>query len=144
MHTNSPDGLLQFRGDRRWSYYDNSGQVVGQPTVQCIMLNTAAAPFNNHTLRTAMAKAINQAQFAKVIDKGVDAPMNGLFIPGSDVLHQDRLPRLRPGRRGEAGQAGAAADGQAGLVHPQLDQQLRTCCGRPSSCSRRCSRPACT
>src|SRR5580700_2893337 len=35
MHTSSPNGLLQFRGDRRWSYYDNSGQVVGQPTVQC-------------------------------------------------------------------------------------------------------------
>ena len=35
-----PDNLLQFRGNKKYSYYDNSGQIVGQPTVQCIMLNT--------------------------------------------------------------------------------------------------------
>jgi ABC-type transport system substrate-binding protein len=96
MHTSSPGGLLQFRGDRRWSYYDNSGQVVGQPTIQCMMLNTAAAPFNNHTLRTAMAKAVNQTQFAKVIDKGVDAPMKGLFIPGSDYYTKTAYPAHDP------------------------------------------------
>jgi ABC-type transport system substrate-binding protein len=96
MHTSSPNGLLQFRGDRRWSYYDNSGQVVGQPTVQCMMLNTAAAPFNNHTLRTAMAKAVNQTQFAKVIDKGVDAPMKGLFVPGSDYYTKTAYPAYDP------------------------------------------------
>jgi ABC-type transport system substrate-binding protein len=50
--------------------------VIGQPTVQCIMLNTSATPFNNHTLRQAMAKCINQVQFSKVINKGVDAPMH--------------------------------------------------------------------
>ena len=29
------------------------------------MLNTAAVPFNNKTLRQAMAMCINQAQFSK-------------------------------------------------------------------------------
>ncbi len=96
MHTNSPDGLLQFRGDRRWSYYDNSGQVVGQPTVQCIMLNTAAEPFNNHTLRVALAKSVNRAQYAKVIDKGVDIPMGGLFIPGSEYYTNTAYPAYDP------------------------------------------------
>jgi len=96
MHTNSPDGLLQFRGDRKWSYYDNSGQVVGQPTVQCIMLNTAAEPFNNHTLRVAMAKSVNRAQYAKVIDKGVDIPMGGLFIPGSEYYTNTAYPAYDP------------------------------------------------
>ena len=112
MHTNSPDNLLQFRGNKKWSYYDNSGQVVGQPTVQCVMLNTAAEPFNNHTLRQAMAKCINRPQYTKVIDKGIDAPMSGLFLPGSKY-YTDLLPRLRPVRCCEAGQAGAATDGQA-------------------------------
>jgi peptide/nickel transport system substrate-binding protein len=96
MHTNSPDGLLQFRGDRKWSYYDNSGQVVGQPTVQCMMLNTAAAPFDNHTLRVAMAKAVNRAQFSKIIDKGIDATMNGLFIPGSEYYTDTAYPAYDP------------------------------------------------
>src|SRR5580698_2968870 len=96
IHTNSPDGLLQFRGNRKWSYYDNSGQVIGQPTVQCIMLNTSTAPFNNHTLRTAMAMCINQAQFSKVISKGINAPMSGLFIPGSEYYSKTSYPKYNP------------------------------------------------
>ena len=96
MHSNSPDNLLQFRGNTKWSYYDNSGQILGQPTVQCIMLNTAAEPFNNHTLRTAMAMCINQAQFARVIDKGIDAPMNGLFLAGSEYYTKTAYPRYNP------------------------------------------------
>jgi len=96
MHTNSPGSLQQFRGDKKWSYYDNSGQVVGQPTVQCMMLNTSAPPFNNHTLRVAMAKCVNQAQFAKIIDKGIDAPMNGLFLPGSEYYTKTSYPAYDP------------------------------------------------
>lgn len=96
LHSNSPDNLLQFRGDKKYSYYDNSGQIVGQPTVQCIMLNTSTAPFNNKTLRTAMAKCINQAQYAKVIDKGIDAPMGGLFLPGSEYYTKTAYPTYDP------------------------------------------------
>jgi peptide/nickel transport system substrate-binding protein len=96
MHSNSPDNLLQFRGNKKYSYYDNSGQVVGQPTVQCVMLNTAAEPFNNHDLRVAMAKCINRTQYAKVIDKGVDAPMEGLFIAGSPYYTKTAYPSYDP------------------------------------------------
>ncbi len=96
IHTNSPTSLQQFRGDKKWAYYDNSGQVVGQPTVQCMMLNTSAPPFNNHTLRMAMAKAINQAQFSQVIDKGIDAPMHGLFLPGSPYYSSTAYPAYDP------------------------------------------------
>ncbi len=96
LHSNSPDNLLQFRGDKKYSYYDNSGQIVGQPTVQCIMLNTSTAPFNNKTLRTAMAKCVNQAQYAKVIDKGIDAPMGGLFLPGSEYYTKTAYPTFDP------------------------------------------------
>jgi len=96
IHSNSPDNLLQFRGNRSWSYYDNSGQVVGQPTVQCIQLNTSAEPFNNHTLRVAVAKCINRPQYSKVIDKGVDLPMNGLFLPGSEYYTTTAYPAYDP------------------------------------------------
>jgi peptide/nickel transport system substrate-binding protein len=96
IHTNSPTSLLEWRGNRQWSYYDNSGQVVGQPTVQCIQLNTSAEPFNNHTLRQAMAMCINTKQFAQVINKGVDAPMNGLFLPGSPYYTPTAYPKYNP------------------------------------------------
>jgi ABC-type transport system substrate-binding protein len=96
IHSNSAGDLLQFRGNKKWSYYDNSGQVLGQPTVQCIMLNTAAEPLNNVTLRKAMAMCIDQTQFAKVIDKGVDQPMHGLFIPGSEYYTPTAYPKHNP------------------------------------------------
>jgi peptide/nickel transport system substrate-binding protein len=96
MHSNSPNNLLQFRGNKKYSYYDNSGQVVGQPTLQCIMLNTSTAPFNNKTLRQAMAMAINRAQYSKVIDKGIDTPMSGLFLPGSEYYSKTAYPSYDP------------------------------------------------
>jgi ABC-type transport system substrate-binding protein len=96
IHTNDPNGILQFRGNKKWAYYDNSGQVVGQPTVQCIMLNTSAAPINNHDVRRAMAKCINQKQYVKVINKGVNAPMHGLFIQGSPYYTQTAYPSYDP------------------------------------------------
>jgi peptide/nickel transport system substrate-binding protein len=96
IHSNSPDNLLEFRGNKKYSYYDNSGQVLGQPTVQCVMLNTNATPFNNKTLRTAMAMCVNQAQYAKVVDKGIDTPMNGLFIKGSPYYTKTAYPAYDP------------------------------------------------
>jgi peptide/nickel transport system substrate-binding protein len=96
LHSNSPDDLLQFRGNKKYSYYDNSGEVVGQPTVQCIMLNTSTAPFNNKTLRQAMAMSINRAQYVKVVDKGIDAAMGGLFLPGSEYYSKTAYPSYNP------------------------------------------------
>jgi peptide/nickel transport system substrate-binding protein len=96
IHSNAPNTLLQFRGNKKWSYYDNSGQVLGQPTVQCIMLNTTAAPLNNKDVRTAMAMCINRPQYSKVIDKGVDAPMNGLFLQGSEYYTPTTYPKYNP------------------------------------------------
>lgn len=115
MHTNSPTSLQQFKGDKKWAYYDNSGQVLGQPTVQCIMLNTSAPPFNNKTLRQAMAMCINRTQFSKIIDKGVDAAMPGLFIPGSAYYTPTSYPKYDP--------AGAA----------RLVQQVQRQTGQPVS-----------
>ena len=96
IHTNDPDGILLFRGNKKYAYYDNSGQVVGQPTVQCVQINTTAAPMNNHDLRLAMAKSINRTQYTKVIDKGVNTPMNGLFLQGSEYYTKTTYPSYDP------------------------------------------------
>ena len=42
---------------------------------------------------------INQAQYAKVIDKGIDAPMYGLFLPGSQYYTTTAYPKYDPTRR---------------------------------------------
>ena len=43
-----------------------------------------------------MAKCINRPQYAKVIDKGIDAPMNGLFLPGSEYYTKTAYPNYDP------------------------------------------------
>jgi peptide/nickel transport system substrate-binding protein len=96
MHTNSPSSILQFRGNKKWSYLDNSGAVLGQPTINCLQLNTSKPPFNNHNLRIAMAKASNPKQYAKIIDMGVNAPVSGLFLPGSPYYSKTTYPTYDP------------------------------------------------
>ena len=119
--------------NKKYSYYDNSGQIVGQPTVQCIMLNTSKAPFNNKTLRQAMAMSLNQAQFTKVIDKGIDAPANGLF-PVQGASSTPRLP-TRSTTRAQAAklvkQVQQQTDGKRPTFTPQFHERPRRPGGRP-------------
>jgi peptide/nickel transport system substrate-binding protein len=96
MHTNTPQSFASFRHNNKWAYVDNSGNILGQPDVNCIMLNTSAPPFNNKTLRTAMAKASNSKRYAKVIDLGINAPMSGLFLPGSPYYTKTAYPEPDP------------------------------------------------
>jgi peptide/nickel transport system substrate-binding protein len=96
MHTNSPASILQLRGNKKYAYVDDSGSIVGQPSVNCLMLNTSTPPFNNKTLRTAMAKASNPAQYSQVIDKGVNAPVSGLFLKGSPYYTKTAYPSHDP------------------------------------------------
>jgi peptide/nickel transport system substrate-binding protein len=96
MHTNTPQTFATFRHNNKWAYVDNSGSIVGQPAVNCVMLNTSAPPFNNHTLRVAMAKASNAERYAKIIDLGVNEPMSGLFLPGSPYYTKTAYPKPDP------------------------------------------------
>jgi ABC-type transport system substrate-binding protein len=115
MHTNTPQNFGTFRHNQKWSYVDNSGSILGQPDVNCIMLNTAAPPFNNHTLRVAMAKASNSKEYAKVIDLNINEPMSGLFLPGSPYYTKTAYPAYD-------------AKGAANLV-----KQIQTSTGQPVS-----------
>ena len=96
MHTATVESLPSFRHNRKWSYVDNSGSILGQPDVNCVMLNTAAPPFNNHLLRLALAKASNAKRYAKTIDLGINTPMSGLFLPGSPYYSKTAYPTPDP------------------------------------------------
>jgi|HubBroStandDraft_6_1064221.scaffolds.fasta_scaffold05853_5 peptide/nickel transport system substrate-binding protein len=96
LHSNAPQDLLQFRGNNKYSYYDNSGQIVGQPTMQCVQLNVMADPLTNPELRKAMAMCVNQPQYSRVITRGIDQPSHGLFIPGSPYYTPTAYPKYNP------------------------------------------------
>ena len=91
MITDTPQIITQFRGNRSYSYIDDSTHVAGEPDMNCIQLNCLAKPFNDPTVRRAAAMAINRSQYAKVIDENVLPVSNGLFVPGLALL-LDRRP----------------------------------------------------
>ncbi len=98
MHTNSPAAILNFRGNKKYAYVDNSesNSILGQPTINCLMMNTSKAPFNNRKLRTALAMASSARLYSKEIDLGVNAPVNGMFLRGSPYYTNTSYPSYNP------------------------------------------------
>jgi ABC-type transport system substrate-binding protein len=96
MVTSTPQLITQFRGNRNWSYIDDSTNVAGEPDMFCTQLNCLAAPFNDPNMRLAAAMAVNRQQYARVIDQGVLPVSNGLFTPGSPYYSLTNYPKYNP------------------------------------------------
>ncbi len=96
MITDTPQIITQFRGNRSYSYIDDSTHVAGEPDMNCTQLNCLAKPFSDPTVRRAAAMAINRNQYAKVIDENVLPVSNGLFTPGSPYYSTTPYPAYNP------------------------------------------------
>ena len=96
MITDTPQVITQFRGNKSYSYVDDSGKVAGEPDMNCVQLNCLKAPFNNANVRRAAAMAINRKQYAKVIDDNVLPVSTGLFTPGSPYFSTTGYPAYNP------------------------------------------------
>jgi ABC-type transport system substrate-binding protein len=96
MVTDVPQNIVVYRGKKQWSYIDDSGPVVGEPTMYCLMLNLSKPPFTTHTVRLAAAKAITRSAYARIIDLGVDPVSDGLFVPGTPYYSKTSYPSYDP------------------------------------------------
>ena len=96
MITDTPQIITQFRGNRSYSYIDDSTHVAGEPDMNCTQLNCLAPPFNNPSVRRAAAMAVNRNQYARVIDENVLPVSNGLFVPGSPYYSPTSYPAYNP------------------------------------------------
>jgi ABC-type transport system substrate-binding protein len=96
MVTDTPQIILQFRGNKDYAYIDDSTHIVGEPDMGCILLNCGAAPFNDPTVRRAAAMAINRTQYVKEIDENVLPVSHGLFTPGSPYYSATAYPNYNP------------------------------------------------
>jgi ABC-type transport system substrate-binding protein len=96
MVTDDPGNIRTFRGHPGWAYTDDSRQVVGEPTMDCILLNLAKPPFDNPTVRLAAAKAFNRSSYVTVIDFKVEEISRGLFVPGSPFYSKTTYPAYDP------------------------------------------------
>ena len=97
MHVSTPRVMKQFRGNKRYSYRDNTGKMLGAPSVNCVMLNTAAAPFNDKAAREILAYGIDRALYSRVIDLGVNEPMDGIYQPTSPLYKKTSYPKFNQG-----------------------------------------------
>lgn len=96
MITDTPQTVKMFRGNHQWSYVDDSGPVIGEPDMNCIMLNCSIPPFNNPKARLAAAKALSSKQYSEVIDIGIDAPSYGPFVSGTPYYATSNYPAYDP------------------------------------------------
>ena len=92
MNTATPSIIKYYRGKRTWSYVDNSEGVPGEPTVSCVQLNCSVPPFNDHTARLAMAKAITQAEICRLFGTGITQPVSSPFPKGSPYYTETSYP----------------------------------------------------
>ena len=112
MITDTPQLITQFRGNRSYSYIDDSTHVAGEPDMNCVQLNCLAKPFSDPNLRLAAAMAINRQQYAQVIDEGVLAVSNGLFVPGSPYYTPTAYPAYNPHQAAKLVSNAAKANGR--------------------------------
>jgi ABC-type transport system substrate-binding protein len=111
MITDTPQIITQFRGNKNYSYIDDSTHLAGEPDMNCVQLNCLAEPFNDPNIRQAAAMAINRQQYAKVIDEGVLPVSNGLFVPGSPYYSTTKYPAYNPSQAAKLVKAAAKAKG---------------------------------
>jgi ABC-type transport system substrate-binding protein len=111
MITDTPQIITQFRGNRSYSYIDDSTHVAGEPDMNCIQLNCLAKPFNDPSVRMAAAQAVNRNQYVRVIDEGVLPVSNGLFVPGSPYYSTTSYPKYNPANAKKLVSAAARKNG---------------------------------
>jgi len=97
MVTDTPQSILQFRGNRQWAYVDNTGPVPGgAPGVNMIQLNVSQPPMNDPDVRLALAKGYSQTLAMRILSLGVDSPVNSPFVPGSAYYSNTSYPTYDP------------------------------------------------
>lgn len=111
MITDVPQIITQYRGNRSYSYIDDSTNVAGEPDMNCVQLNCLAKPFNDPSVRLAAAQAVNRNQYVRVIDEGVLAVSNGLFVPGSPYYSTTNYPKYNPANAKKLVSAAARKNG---------------------------------
>ena len=93
MHTSDATNIKQFHNNSQWAYVNNVGPMVGAPALNMVMLNGATAPFNDPLAREIVATGTSSQQYSQILDQGVMAPVNGLYLPNSPYYTPTTYPK---------------------------------------------------
>ncbi len=83
MHTSASEQTKELEGATSFAYVNDLEHLIGEPDMDCVLLNCAAPPFDDPRLRQAAAMAVSSAEYCKVINQNVTPPSNGPFTKGS-------------------------------------------------------------
>ena len=98
IQTDTSSVVKALQGNSSLSYIDDKTHLIGEPDMNCLLLNLSAPPFDNLSVRQAVAMAINSKQYAAVIDQNVNPPSNGPFVAGSPYYAPDGYPAYNPSK----------------------------------------------
>ena len=110
MHSSDPLNVKNFRGDSSFVAIDDSKNTIGEPSMEFVMLNTAAAPFTDLHARQALAYATDKATYNKVINYGLVESSNGPFPAGSKFAAATGYPQFDLNKAKQAVAAYTAAN----------------------------------
>ncbi len=83
-------------GGSGFQLLDSFNNIIGQPTMTFIMLNTLTPPTDDLSIRQALAKSLNQEEAQKVLGGPAQKPISGLFLPGSPYYSDTGYPTYDP------------------------------------------------
>jgi ABC-type transport system substrate-binding protein len=86
LHSDDPQSIQNFRKEKNIGYVDDSGPVLGEPDMGCLLLNLTKPPFNDIRFRQAVVMALNLEEYKTAINFGLNATSSGPFTPGSPFL----------------------------------------------------------
>jgi peptide/nickel transport system substrate-binding protein len=83
IHTSVASVIKPLRTDTSLAYIDDSTTTIGEPDIDCVLLNLSKPPFDNPKIRQAAAMACSSEAYVKIITEGIQETSNGPFTPGS-------------------------------------------------------------
>ena len=84
-----PNTIHRFQGQSGYQVVDSANDIIGEPSMAFVMLNTVVAPTNDLSVRQALAMAIDQSTIQKIFGGGFTKPVNGLYLEGSPYYTAD-------------------------------------------------------
>ena len=118
MITDTPQIITQFRGNRSYSYIDDSTHVAGEPDMNCIQLNCLTPPFNDANVRLAAAMAVNRSPVRHGHRRGrAPGEQRPLRAGLALLLARRRIPAYNPSEAAKLVQAGREGQRRTDHLH---------------------------
>jgi ABC-type transport system substrate-binding protein len=83
MHSSDSQSVLDFMHRPGYVQVNDQHSILGEPDLNCILLNMAVPPLNDLRVRQALAYATDQRRVVKTLYNDLVEPANGPYTPGS-------------------------------------------------------------